>query len=84
MRFAAHLERCKTKGLRPFFQLYDVQNDPYQLNDIGGDTDNKKIVDDLSDRLLNWMKGVNDQLIDGPVSTAYYNKSIDELKNESK
>jgi N-sulfoglucosamine sulfohydrolase len=84
VRFAAHLERCKTKGLRPFFQLYDVQNDPYQLNDIGGDPDNKKIVDDLSDRLLNWMKGVNDQLIDGPVSTAYYNKSIDELKNESK
>lgn len=84
VRFAAHLERCKTKGSRPFFQLYDIQNDPYQLKDVGADPKNKKIVDDLSDRLLKWMEEVGDQLVDGPVSTAYYNKSISDLKNEIK
>ena len=82
IRFAKHVERCTTKGTRPFFQLYDIQNDPYLLTDIGSNPQHKEIIDDLSGRLLNWMEEVNDQLLEGPISSNYYKKSVGELKRK--
>lgn len=78
-RFASHLERCKTRGVRPFAQLYDLKEDPYELNDIGSEEAKQGIVDDLSKRLLRWMKEVKDPLLEGSLRTPYYDLAISDL-----
>jgi len=77
--FAAHRLRCKTRGTRPFVQLFDIIDDPYELNDIGSKKENAHIVKELSQRLLAWMKDVNDPLLKGPLRTPYYDKAINDF-----
>ncbi len=74
--FAAHVERCKTSGTRPFVQLFDIEKDPYELDDLGSKDENTAIVADLSGRLLAWMKTVDDPLLDGPVHMPYYERAM--------
>ena len=79
--FASHVRRCKTKGMspRPFAQLFDIKEDPYELDDIGSKEENAAIVADLSGRLLAWMKQVKDPLLEGPLRTPYYDRAIGDL-----
>ena len=77
--FANHERRCETRGPRPYVQLFDIENDPYELNDIGAVPENSVIVDDLSKRLLSWMENVNDPLLEGPVRTPYYDQAIADM-----
>jgi N-sulfoglucosamine sulfohydrolase len=81
--FANHQQRCKTKGTRPFHQLFNIQKDPYQLQDIGNRKENKKTVKALSKKLLAWMKKVNDPLLAGPLRTPYYDRAIADFKKTS-
>ncbi len=76
VKFAAHQERCKTRGTRPFYQLYDIQKDPYELNDLGQKEEYSKIAEELSDQLLAWMREVNDPLLQGPLRTPYYERAM--------
>ncbi len=78
--FASHRQRCRTKGTRPFAQLFDLEADPYELTDIGSEPANAEIVADLSRRLLDWMKQVKDPLLEGPLRTPYYERAIADLK----
>jgi len=78
--FANHEQRCKTRGTRPFAQLYDIQADPGELRDIGDKPENRKIVEDLSRRLLAWMKQVKDPLLGGPLRTPYYDLAVEDLR----
>ena len=80
-RFAAHVEREKTTGTRPFFQLYNIEEDPYELENLGESAEYSEIVKVLSKELMNWMESVNDPLLKGPLSTPYYEKSIDDFKS---
>lgn len=77
--FAAHVEREETTGTRPFFELFDIENDPWQLMNMGGRDEYNDVVEKLSMEMLKWMKSVNDPLLKGPVATPYYIKSIEEL-----
>jgi len=79
--FANHEQRCRTRGTRPFSQLFDIRKDPYELNDIGSNKENKAIVSALSRRLLAWMKQVKDPLLEGPLRTPYYDKAMTDLRN---
>jgi arylsulfatase A-like enzyme len=77
--FAAHRERCKTGATRPFYQLFDLEQDPYELTDIGQDPENAEILAELSGMLLSWMKDVDDPLLKGPVRTPYYERTMQDL-----
>jgi len=79
-RFANHVERCSTKGTRPFAQLYDLREDPWQLNDLGSDEAYLETVTELSCRLLEWMTRVDDPLLEGPMRTPYYERAIADLR----
>ncbi len=79
--FAHHEQRCKTKGTRPFAQLFDIQNDPYELHDIGGKPEHVGTVTRLSRSLLDWMKQVDDPLLRGPLRTPYYDKAMADLRD---
>ena len=74
--FANHTRRCRTRGTRPFAQLYDLEADPYELNDIGAAKENASTVADLSQRLLAWMREVEDPLLNGPLRTPYYDLAM--------
>lgn len=63
--FASHIERCKTRGTRPFYHLYNIKRDPYCLNYIGSDPANRDVVDD--------------PLLKGATQVPYYKMSIDNL-----
>ena len=78
--FAIHEQRCKTTGPRPFAQLFDLENDPYELRDIGSEQECASIVAELSHRLLAWMEQVKDPLLEGPLRTPYYDKAMTDLK----
>jgi len=81
--FAAHEERLPTAGARPFAQLYDVETDPYELDDIGSDSSHGETVERLSARLLQWMVDVDDPLLEGRVRLPYYERAIDDLLTRS-
>lgn len=42
------------------FQLFDLQNDPFELSDLSADEKHATIAASLKDKLLAWQKGVND------------------------
>jgi arylsulfatase A-like enzyme len=77
--FAAHRERCETGDARPFYQLFDLQQDPYELTDIGQESGNAGIAAELSGMLLSWMRDVDDPLLKGPVRTPYYERTMQDL-----
>jgi len=78
-RFSAHIEREKTTASRPFFELYDIENDPFELINIGDKQENEEKVRELSNELLKWMQSVNDPLLKGPIVTPYYKKSMEDF-----
>lgn len=82
--FADHVERMSTeREPRPFAQLYDVQEDPYELENLGASSKHKQLVTDLSRRLLRWMVSVDDPLLEGRVRHPYYEQAIDDLLTSS-
>jgi uncharacterized sulfatase len=80
-RFSAHTEREKTTGTRPFFELYNIENDPYELADLGQKKEFAGKVKELSAELMSWMKSVKDPLLKGPLVTPYYEKSKAEFES---
>lgn len=79
--FANHQQRCKTKGMaaRPFAQMFDIKDDPYELNDIGSRKEYAAVVGELSESVLGWMKSVKDPLLEGPLKTPYYEQAMADL-----
>lgn len=78
-RFASHLERAQSSSPRPFAQLFNIQDDPYELEDLGGKKELQSVKNELSEKLLNWMKEVDDMLLKGPQKTPYYEKAMDDF-----
>jgi arylsulfatase A-like enzyme len=80
-QFAQHTERAINSGIpRPYVQLFDVQIDPDQLNDIADEKENAAIVKSLSKKLYNWMVSVEDPLLKGPLQTPYYQRSMEAFR----
>lgn len=82
--FADHVERMPTDWeARPFAQLFDVGEDPYELEDLGSDPAHEETVTNLSRRLLRWMVSVDDPLLRGRVRLPYYEGAIENLLTTS-
>ncbi len=78
VRFAGHRERAKTKNRhRPFFQLFDLKEDPAELNEIA--SERPAVINRLKLKLRDWMKRVDDPLLDGPMPKPYYERAQDRL-----
>jgi hypothetical protein len=77
--FAAHRRRAATKNrARPFFQLFDLEEDPGQLNNVADEY--PETVERLRQKLRGWMRRMNDPLLKGPTPKPYYNRAVDQLK----
>lgn len=78
-QFANHVEREKSVAPRPFAQLFNIQDDPYELIDVGGKEELQTIKNELSAILLEWMKETGDPLLKGPQRTPYYDKAMEDF-----
>ena len=78
-RVAEHTERPKRNpGRRPVVQLFDLEKDPHEREDLAASPEYAGIVGDLSDRLWRWMEDVDDPILDGPLVTPYYTEAMED------
>jgi N-sulfoglucosamine sulfohydrolase len=78
-----HVGRPKRRGgARPFVQLYDLEKDPHELNDVGGRPEYADVRRRLSRRLHEWMKQVDDPILKGPIATPYYRKAMQSVADD--
>lgn len=55
---------------RPYEELYDLESDPYELENLAGTDGYEPIRAALERRLVNWMQQTDDPLLDGPIPPA--------------
>jgi arylsulfatase A-like enzyme len=54
---------------RPAEELYDLQDDPWELHNLAGLEQHQDVKRELADRLGDWMATLNDPLLRGPIAT---------------
>jgi arylsulfatase A-like enzyme len=69
----------KYMDLRPRYELYDLQNDPWERNNLAENPDCAALRKELHSRLVVWMKETGDALLEGPVKSVYYDKIMETL-----
>lgn len=60
--------------------LYDVQNDPGEQNNLAADPAYADLLSELRGRLYQWMVDTEDPLLNGPVASPFYHRSIAQMK----
>ena len=60
-------EKGYYEKIRPFEFLFDIENDPLEKNNLAGNPKYSQILKKYRVKLVNWMKGTNDPLFNGPV-----------------
>ena len=64
---------------RPVVELYDLDSDPYELENLAGTEGFAEIRLDLDKRLHSWMNEVRDPVLEGPIRTPYYDMAISDF-----
>ncbi|MFI4912381.1 MAG: sulfatase [Sedimentisphaeraceae bacterium JB056] len=64
-----------------YIQLYDLENDPYEQNNLADDKSFAEIKKELSKKLLKWMHDTDDPLLKGAVTSPHHFKAMDLLKS---
>lgn len=72
---------AKTRVPLPKLELYDLANDPGELENVAESPDYAATVCDLVGRLTAWMHETRDPVLDGPVMTPYEAQSRDALRD---
>ena len=68
----AHLAELSF-GMRPAEELYDLGNDPEQMNNLAGSVTHKKVQAEMRERLFDRLTETNDpRVVDGNVDWDYY------------
>jgi N-sulfoglucosamine sulfohydrolase len=52
----------------PKYELYDLQTDPFEFNNLAGDSAHAKILDRLRAELTSWQKRTGDALVDPAIA----------------
>ncbi|MBD3228651.1 MAG: sulfatase-like hydrolase/transferase [Candidatus Lokiarchaeota archaeon] len=70
-------------GDRPREELYDLEIDPFERNNLADNSDYKGILNDLRKKLDNWMTSTNDPLLYGKVKPPvnYFKKRTQVFRN---
>ncbi len=69
----------KYMDLRSRYELYDLQNDPWEQNNLAEEPEHAALRAELHGRLVTWMKETGDALLNGPVRSIYYEKVMEVL-----
>ena len=73
---AEHVERPRRDGTRPIVQLFDLEADPIEYENLAQDDRYADLVRELCDRLWRWMEEVGDPILGGPLRTPYYEQAM--------
>jgi len=70
--------------LRRPVQLYDLANDPLELNDLSADPAYARVKSGLDSKLWKWMKAVKDPALKGPIPTPFYRRAMKDFSKGKK
>jgi N-sulfoglucosamine sulfohydrolase len=57
-------------------ELYDLQRDPLEMDNLAGRAEIAAVEKELSDQLWKWMRDTDDPLLKGPISSPYYRSAM--------
>ncbi|MEM9367111.1 MAG: sulfatase [Planctomycetota bacterium] len=66
----------------PRYQLYDLQEDPYEFRNLADDSDHAKVLADMRGRLDRWRRKTNDPLVE-PAKLRRLTEEIRAVKKKS-
>ncbi len=67
-------------GRRPYVELYDLSEDPLETCNLAGKPAFTEVQSELDGLLLDWIEGVEDPVLSGPVRTPYYRAAMRSLR----
>ena len=65
----------------PPFELYDLQSDPYEQNNLADRAEHEGTLNALIRSLRSWMEETSDPLLDGPMAQGAYLRRMEHFKN---
>lgn len=65
--------------LRPHVELYDLQADPLERDNLAGQAQVASTEKGLKQRLLAWMKSTKDPILKGPIASPYNKSALQKL-----
>jgi arylsulfatase A-like enzyme len=60
-------------------ELYDLVEDPLEMNNLAGENAMAGVRRELAERLANWMLETGDPLVHGPVASPFYHRQVREM-----
>ena len=60
----------------PVVQLFDLERDPLELNNLADDAAHAEIFAELDGKLWQWLEQMDDPILSGPTPTPYYHEAI--------
>lgn len=64
----------------PYLELYDLQADPAERENLAGRPDMAAVEAELRGHLLRWMEATGDPLLAGPPASPFYRAALDALR----
>jgi N-sulfoglucosamine sulfohydrolase len=77
--YPSHIGAERTIGLPNNIELYNLEQDPEEINNLAGNREFTDVQNDLDARLYNWMLRQQDPLLKGPEPSPFYSKAIKEF-----
>ncbi len=74
------LERPSRPWKRPVVELFDLERDPLEVDNVAQRPEYAEVYRDLSNRLWGWLEAVDDPILKGPVPSPYYHEAIAEYR----
>ena len=68
-----------TQQERPVVELYDLEKDPFELDNVAQQEAFVSTREELDNKLRLWMEEVEDPILSGPVRTPYYQMAMDDF-----
>jgi N-sulfoglucosamine sulfohydrolase len=68
---------------RPYFELYDLLNDPQEHHNLAGHPEYDEVLKTLKQELISWMRATQDPLLDGPIASPFFKAGYHQLNELS-
>lgn len=64
----------------PAEELYDLRTDPNERKNLAGDPKAEPVRKEMATRLARWMRETSDPLLNGPIASPFFRRSIADLE----